>query len=377
MSASYGPLVDQIIEFVNSGVCNTTLMLYDHVCTVAQEVQFIWGSELTSTIVLFYANRWLILVYAILTVVDRFTSPKSTVVVPEVRSPYTFSTRIRIVHLPFDSQLCCAGLYVLCSRFMPVCALGSNSQASAAFSGIRVYALSGGSRFPSLVVTLLNLVPVGTNAYGYFYRNSFQLLTFPVLGAQCLQSWNISKTTEIRLETGTRVPIIIADSIVLMLTWWKTWATIRMACEHKVKVPLMILLLRDGTLYFMLSSIMITHFLLNLRQLAHVSPDDTSRPSFVREGEHDTVHSQTSSLRFASFMGNMGEMLVHESEDDDRDMVWDDDNVRGNAAHAGLDIQSINHSPDASGAPVHNPSPGGIMEDERQVEQAADYEPLV
>lgn len=48
------------------------------------------------------------------------------------------------------------------------------------------------------------------------------------------------------VEISTRVPVIIADIVVLVLTWCKTWATVRMAREHNVKTPLMNLLLRDG-----------------------------------------------------------------------------------------------------------------------------------
>lgn len=56
------------------------LVLYDHICTIPQEMQLIWGSKVTSTMVLFHANRWLILAYTILNIVDMFLHPGTIVV---------------------------------------------------------------------------------------------------------------------------------------------------------------------------------------------------------------------------------------------------------------------------------------------------------
>ncbi|EMD31618.1 hypothetical protein CERSUDRAFT_119661 [Gelatoporia subvermispora B] len=375
MSIPYGQLADQISSYVNNVVianycivASAVLVLYDHICTLPQELQLIWGRKLTSTMMLFHANRLLILVYAILNIVQASFRPGAAV------------SCTMLWYTLYALDLCLFALW-------------------AAFSGIRVYALSGGSRLLSLAVILLSLVPVGTNAYGGFFGNSWQTATFPVLGLQCLDSKNISETTTTRLAISTRVPVIIADIMVLILTWWKTWATVRMVREHNVKTPLMTLLLRDGTLYFIgllsinllnivgrttnvfvyaggfstqLSAIIITHFLLNLRQLAHGSPDDTSRQSSVRDGQPDAVRSRTSSLRFGSFVGNMGESLVHGSEDNDRDVAWDDDSQDA-VNNTRLDAQT----PDASAARVCYPLPEEVMENERQADQAADVGSLV
>ncbi|OCH95068.1 hypothetical protein OBBRIDRAFT_831176 [Obba rivulosa] len=108
--------------------------------------------------------------------------------------------------------------------------------------------------------------------------------------------------------------------------------------------PLTSALLRDGTAYFLLLlllnilqilgnatlvfiyvgnylspplySLVITHFLLSLRQVNWSSTDtvtDGMLPSFVRsqrdEPQSTSLHS---SIRFASFVDNMGEILVHD-----------------------------------------------------------------
>ncbi|EMD31616.1 hypothetical protein CERSUDRAFT_100286 [Gelatoporia subvermispora B] len=336
MSMIYGPVASQIASLVSSSVidnyctfASAALVLYDHICTISQEMQLIWGSNVTSTMVLFHANRWLILAYAILNLAQM--SPQSCAV----------------LNYAGDALDLC--LFVLW----------------AAFSGIRVYALSGGSRLLSLGVTLLSLVPV--------------------------------------VAISTELCKVAADTIVLFITWLKTWSTIRMAREHNVKTPLMTMLLRDGTLYFLgllslnvlnlagqvtnvftrasafstpLSAIIITHFLINLRQLADVSANVISDPSFVREGAPNVIQSQTSSLRFGSFVGNMGESLVHGSKHDNRDEVWDED-VQDAAGHLSVNTQIIQESPNASVASARSPFYDEVMEDEMRLDQAADVGPLV
>jgi len=106
-----------------------------------------------------------------------------------------------------------------------------------------------------------------------------------------------------------------------------------------------------------LSSIIVTHFLLNLREVAYGaqnSVDDSRSPSFVSAGRAGRVRSQTSSLWFASFVGNMGEQLKHGSDSDDLDMAWNSD--------------SDNRSDAASNDPALEPG----ARDEEAVNVAAD-----
>ena len=68
------------------------------------------------------------------------------------------------------------------------------------------------------------------------------------------------------------------------------------------------------------------------------SQDEESRPSFVRSRDDGS----TSSLRFGSFVGNMGELLDQAEEEDD-DLSWDnagdDENVDLEAISAtGADV---------------------------------------
>jgi len=232
------------------------------------------------------------------------------------------------------------------------------------------------------------MVPVGTNIYGSYVATSLQILVIPPLSEACYSTSKISEAASTRLEVGTRVPVIVADTIVLVVTWIKTWNTHRKALKNNIRTPVATMLLRDGTVYFLgllslnilnivgtstnvfayatdfttpLSSIIITHFSLNLRQVAYgpqSNVDDSHSPSFVQTGHAGQVRSRMSSLRFASFVGNMGEQLNHGSDSDDFDMAWNHDsdafsNVLTNDAALGAraqDEETVNVAVDIGGA---------------------------
>jgi len=77
-----------------------------------------------------------------------------------------------------------------------------------------------------------------------------------------------------------------------------------------------------------LSSIIVTHFLLSLREVAHGAQngtDNSQSPSSLQADHAGEARSQTPSLRFASFVGNMGEQPDHSSGSGDLDLAWNDE----------------------------------------------------
>ncbi|OCH85850.1 hypothetical protein OBBRIDRAFT_280645 [Obba rivulosa] len=125
MSLQYGPEAVVMLEVIN--ILDSTwiqkccviaafgLVLCDHTSTLIREVELIWGRRLTSVTILFYLNRWII--------------------------------------------VACAGLNYLGNIFdLILLTIWS------AFSGIRIYAVTQGSLPLAMTVSLLNMVPVGTNA---------------------------------------------------------------------------------------------------------------------------------------------------------------------------------------------------------------------
>ncbi|EPS97031.1 hypothetical protein FOMPIDRAFT_58652 [Fomitopsis schrenkii] len=86
-------------------------------------------------------------------------------------------------------------------------------------ASLRVYAVSGGGRTVSILVFGLSMGMVA-NVIVPSQRN-------PV--------------STVGLATG-----IIADAIVLIVTWHKTYDTVRLARSANVRAPLAVILLRDG-----------------------------------------------------------------------------------------------------------------------------------
>ncbi|OCH84763.1 hypothetical protein OBBRIDRAFT_839460 [Obba rivulosa] len=251
------------------------------------------------------------------------------------------------------------------------------------FSAIRVYALSYGSWSLALLVLSLNMVPVGTNAYlkfaGFTYVVDPSQFSFLHSVNACAAESHISLTTDGKLyaranvdnhnttvATITRLCVIAADAIVLVVTWCQTYTMKRRSDQYGVTAPLVKLLFRDGTTYFFvllslnilnfvgqltnvfsiaavfltpISSIIMTHFLLDLRQVAHepqATPDVTVRSPQTHDLEHKT--SRRSSLRFTAFVSNMGESFDHGADPNDPDMVWtdifDDEGAHGREKNA-------------------------------------------
>ncbi|THG97992.1 hypothetical protein EW026_g4106 [Hermanssonia centrifuga] len=157
---------------------------------------------------------------------------------------------------------------------------------------------------------------------------------------------------------GSRLAIIIADIIVLALTWCKTFRNWRDSIQLGIKSPWSSILLRDGTIYFVallamnvaqvmvktvpslqdyspsdsvievLNPILICRFLLNLRQLDIAGSEDTT---------HEPSNSRFSVPGFrvptlASIIGNMGEDLNYvDMEDVDGGMHGTIDEADGDA----------------------------------------------
>ncbi|OCH87695.1 hypothetical protein OBBRIDRAFT_837171 [Obba rivulosa] len=169
------------------------------------------------------------------------------------------------------------------------------------------------------------------------------------------------------VAVATRTSVIAADILILFVTWSKTYGTLRNARRSDIKVPISTLLLRDGTLYFIvllvvnimnivgwytdvfvetaslfstpLSSIIITHFLLNLRQAANAPEDDNHVDTLYLS----FVHSGDSGVRFGSFVDNIGADLVHNPKalEHSCNMSWAEDDE-----HAGQNFLAVDPDPE-------------------------------
>lgn len=176
-----------------------------------------------------------------------------------------------------------------------------SSHSVKAFSGLRVFALTGGNRFLAPVVFVLSLGPLITNLVRYsslcaLFITAHCLAGYVSLGYHCVRSglrllarrrhifhsqhrvcssmtntkshsiditmlrclFLISKSIHVytvysfTVTVLSRVPLIIADMVVIIVTWVTTYKTAtlsRNVLNHN-QPTFSGLLLRDGTLYF-------------------------------------------------------------------------------------------------------------------------------
>ncbi|TBU35903.1 hypothetical protein BD311DRAFT_648190 [Dichomitus squalens] len=181
----------EIFNFTDLAVF--VVILYEYLITVDREVHFAWGRKLSWARCVFLLNRYLtILVYLV-------------VLGPLLPTVNTFNS------LTYFHR---------------------------AFAGIRIYAISARNRVVTVIVVALALVPAVTNAY------VSTLTPVAVTPQGCMGSMNLS------IITWTTSCMILSDAIVIIVTWIKTWSTIRAAERLNVKMSFTNLVLKEGMLYF-------------------------------------------------------------------------------------------------------------------------------
>ncbi|KAI0705162.1 hypothetical protein BC835DRAFT_558114 [Cytidiella melzeri] len=135
---------------------------------------------------------------------------------------------------------------------------------------------------------------------------------------------------------STRGSVVLANVIVLVVTWTKAMGTVREASHLNPKAPLSKTLIRDGTLFFIIPPIIISRFTLNLRQENHTSEDLRS--------SQESAAPRKSIIRFLAdiLIGKMGESLRFQTEYNDPGAGSGDE--RNGSELGGLDV----HPPEGS-----------------------------
>ncbi|EKM50263.1 uncharacterized protein PHACADRAFT_201106 [Phanerochaete carnosa HHB-10118-sp] len=207
----------------------------------------------------------------------------------------------------------------------------------ALFSALRVFAIWDRSYVWSLVVFALSIVPFATNIQNAA-GSKYGFMVDPVVGIICTENAEISQN---RLVYVTRGAVILADTIVLVLTWIKTFRSWKNARSLDIKVSITTCILRDGTIYFMallamniaqmltgnivvgssivadfttfLPSVLINRFMINLRQtsgsvMSDMNNQQQEQPIATLQFRGTTDH----------WLGNIGEEL-QDDRDDERD----------------------------------------------------------
>ncbi|PSR97186.1 hypothetical protein PHLCEN_2v4357, partial [Hermanssonia centrifuga] len=124
----------------------------------------------------------------------------------------------------------------------------------------------------------------------------------PIFGTSCS---DISAPSRVNFDTS--IAISLSDALVLAVTWVKTASNLTEGARIGMRTPLSTMLLRDGTIYFALQPILISRFLLNLRQAGSPELEIDSQEAF--NSRFSVPGFRVPSL--ASIIGNMGEDLDH------------------------------------------------------------------
>jgi len=136
--------------------------------------------------------------------------------------------------------------------FMVISALA----ASAGFTVLRVWAIWSRHWLALIIPLPFSIFPVITNIYQLSRTQilpELSPLPFPLNG--CIWNVAIPESALQKLAVATRVCAILADLIVLIATWIKTWSLKRPLSSTDVRLQgtspsLTTLLLRDGSTYF-------------------------------------------------------------------------------------------------------------------------------
>ncbi|KAI0084482.1 hypothetical protein BDY19DRAFT_909823 [Irpex rosettiformis] len=235
-------------------VSASVLFIFELCITLSQEFDVIWCHKWTITTWVYAFNRYSIFLLSIFTFVPTWNFESCT-------------TSIRITDVLTVSQFLCAAI----------------------FSTLRVYALLDGKLLVAGIVFSLSIVPLGTDIFKY--ATDVPAWLGDIGG--CTATSTKSEGLNISLSLITRMALVVADALVMIVTWFKTYQLYIEARRLKMPAPLSWLLFRDGMFYFLVLQIV---NILEVLSVNIVKPPGSSWNS----------GGQSGSLRFA---GNMGEPL--------------------------------------------------------------------
>ncbi|KAI0704490.1 hypothetical protein C8T65DRAFT_653709 [Cerioporus squamosus] len=205
-------------------------MLYDFLITSGREVDAFWRRPITAASILFFSNKYISVLNHILV----FVMP-----LPKADKSCT--------------QIVLAGFIIELAQYVPW----------GAFSAMRALALSR-SRILAAFIAALSSVPLIVNFYLFRYKMNGKV--DPLFGCQMHQDIHIPHSVTLELTAMSRSSLILADIILIIITWWtipKRHVTAREPRSFLART-----LLLDGTVYFImlliLNSLHITFTLLSI-----------------------------------------------------------------------------------------------------------------
>ncbi|TFY61625.1 hypothetical protein EVJ58_g4395 [Rhodofomes roseus] len=192
------------------------MIFHDHMMTIAQEVQYVWGQRLSGATLIFLLNRYMVLTLGVAIILQ---------VVP-------WDT-------PLNSQSCEATilLYDVVSIALYI--------VIALFSALRAYAIGGRNWLAALTTLSLGLAIAVASMY-FTAKSSYA----DVLVIEHIDD-NLSRIMSVVLSAliATRLCAVLADALLIGLTLYKT-LKIQRTINPGTWAPLTKSLVKDGSLYF-------------------------------------------------------------------------------------------------------------------------------
>ncbi|KAJ3553967.1 hypothetical protein NM688_g3344 [Phlebia brevispora] len=175
------------------------------------------------------------------------------------------------------------------------------------FAALRVFALLERAYITAAVTFLFGMASIVLNVLpGFTFLRLLVSNIFP--GRVVSDLWDICSTT-LACASCT----IVADIIAIVITWIKTYRQVREASAIGINVGFAATLLQYGTLYFVLPNVVLSRFIINLRQADF--PESTRTTRFSHFSRFSPPNFRVPSL--ASFIGNLGEPLADDEESTD------------------------------------------------------------
>ncbi|KAL1941683.1 hypothetical protein VTO73DRAFT_7122 [Trametes versicolor] len=351
--SSFGETPAELVsDFASTYTYNLTFLgavawlVWEYVITFDREVALVWSRKVNSASMLFLLNRYIMLV--------QFA----------VQLPLSFTISDEWADTPDECRVL--------NRVLAVFSIAPYF-VWAAFSALRAYAMSNRTWPIAILVFLLSITTACYNIYNFVKivpinlpAPIFCIPTFPGITPTFIDQYvrpslydsspynaNRKFSTAVR-TTATRICLIIADALVIGVTWWRTWRFRVTAAQANVRTTFLQLLLRDGTIYFVillilnilqiivritaqanfittfeepLTAILISRFLMNLREVDFAARDEpcgsasdpgaaadsaldfADRSHFTQSG---TAHTGTVRGFVDSFVSPLGTQLDHD-----------------------------------------------------------------
>ncbi|KAI0760580.1 hypothetical protein C8Q74DRAFT_1451481 [Fomes fomentarius] len=287
-------------------IASSMLLWADSIFTFTEEIQRIWGRKFTGATLIFLLTRWVAVaerIVLVTSVVLQTVQDKSCV--PPMRMDDTLTD---VSYLMF-------GVFMM----------------------LRMRGVWGGSWIPVILIGILTPIRPIISMYLQIHYTPIAFGE-PLYG--CGSVFSVDQTVYTRLGIVSRATGIAIDAIVLTLTWYKTYGIKRESGRLGMHTPYATLLLREGTLYFLIillvqllgiisvtvgsdfpvfivwpyfdqvfTVIFLTRFMLNLRgvYLSNDASSATSISGFLRDRDPTAT---ISGIHFSSsVVGNMGAPL--------------------------------------------------------------------